>query len=569
MGINRNFAETVGKHRAGGLARLLLLACSLLCVLVLAACTGGSPSAGEGSGSAPTEQAGSEGSAATPDRDAKTQEIWIVESITGTQHLEEYDMTRPLDRIGHYDEAGRLTSVDAKTLDGESYTMSTYGYDDAGRLSSFVSTEQGEDGSLYSEVWAGFYTEDGTTAHWNSVDTVVEMRADFSYDADGKLSSVRGTDMHVGQNIAAPVADYGYDELGRLIYITGTNGFNDTNLDIYYGESGNVSQIDHVGTTWGQSNNWTLQFDENGKPTAYTSPSLVYSYEYDETGKLTGATSEFAKATFTTDENGNVTSAHIDYMPGPHGAVTTTDYQVTWRKVAPLEDGSYPLGVASLINPFEPGLPWSGLGYEFFSSVEGGNPTSALEAERLIRQGMLRAADATPEELAAAAKARLDGAGASDPVPDAAPAQYHVSTANFEFDIPSYWRGKVEWEETDTGAVIVYPTGLKDFVLLTVTIENGAEATVMGDIGTSYIAGTKGGDTHIEAWRRRYTFDVAFNTGDVISLPEEQIESIVDLCTMGQARAADIRGQEQAANDVIFLGDEELAAELNASLVQH
>ncbi|MBQ6395691.1 MAG: hypothetical protein IJH87_05050 [Atopobiaceae bacterium] len=393
-------AREIPTALAGRAAKLISAICMLILVLCLGSGLIGCAHKGDSAGN---DDSGNEPiSDRSAQADAEPRRIWIVESMTGSISSDAYDFVWSLDSAGRYDDEGRLIERRARTFDGMEYVCAEYSYDDQGRPVSYVGSQEDEVGGIFSEAWTANWSDDGLSCSWASVDTPVGMSAGFTYDADGRLVGFQGTDMHVGQNTAAPMADYGYDGLGRLVSLTGTDGWRDSNVDIHYSGTGVLSRIDITGSM----GDWSYLYDSEGRLIQRIGDGRTIEFVYDGSGALVSASGEGVDATFTTDGNGNIATADILYVEEPGGATTHTVYELAWREVAPDENGVYPFGAASMLDPIRMARLGDSVSDDLFSPVSGGDPASMVELDRLIQQGLARAASATPEELESAAEDR-------------------------------------------------------------------------------------------------------------------------------------------------------------------
>ncbi len=95
---------------------------------------------------------------------------------------------------------------------------------------------------------------------------------------------------------------------------------------------------------------------------------------------------------------------------------------------------------------------------------------------------------------------------------------FHVRTADFQFDLPAYWRGKVEWfeERLPNGRieVSICPIGMSDrtssgdyeYALVTVNSTDANVPAEGGDIGGGLVAHADGSDKDVVAYQKNWIF---------------------------------------------------------------
>lgn len=151
----------------------------------------------------------------------------------------------------------------------------------------------------------------------------------------------------------------------------------------------------------------------------------------------------------------------------------------------------------------------------------------------------------------------------SSPTPDTTNAtntNSHVVAGRYEFDIPQYWRGRVDiiHEETDD-RINIYPAGTK-FRLITLGIEDAQSERMGGDIGSGNIWSQQLADGNFLVVRVATTGMFA---GGIIQpyfsqYSTEQIELIADLMTNGDRTAEQLFSGDYGSNPRISAGVSEL-----------
>ena len=147
--------------------------------------------------------------------------------------------------------------------------------------------------------------------------------------------------------------------------------------------------------------------------------------------------------------------------------------------------------------------------------------------------------------------------GAADSVVGVGPhTDAHVSTADFEFDLPEYWRGKVEWVErtTDQGysQVVVYPLGMGEtdskggytYSILEVTGVPADWPVTGGDIGGGLVTCAEGSTKKVKVWQTNWTYfahEKLNGNRYAKQYPDATFETLVDLTTGGRLTYQDCR----------------------------
>ena len=180
------------------------------------------------------------------------------------------------------------------------------------------------------------------------------------------------------------------------------------------------------------------------------------------------------------------------------------------------------------------------------------------------------AASASAESAGTAASSSMESQGETTPSADAWAFQKveapdgHVVTDDFEFDIPEYWRGKVdvalgENREGFPSAVIYlkghdeqYPYGGIMCRLVTVSRRANVPGNtdIDGDIGNYRAFHKVEGDVYVDVWVRNWPWMAWFdqkNPGKGNMPPLEVLQQLVDLSTGGALTYDDALASEEAA----------------------
>ena len=202
-----------------------------------------------------------------------------LESLTYNYYNEYGSVSSSNETVYDYDDAGRVassTTTYTYSSSDPSVTSRSYGYNDAGQLTSAV--QEGSSG----------------------------MSETYGYDDAGKLSSVTRT--YSGSTSEPFVANIGYDDQGRAtsVYSEQSDG-RSTFATWSYNDAGALSGF---GSTYGDSynlENHALTYDEAGHVTSVEmTPGDFINPSYSQYGSVYGY---YGDVSYTYDENGNVTGA--------------------------------------------------------------------------------------------------------------------------------------------------------------------------------------------------------------------------------------------------------------------
>lgn len=134
---------------------------------------------------------------------------------------------------------------------------------------------------------------------------------------------------------------------------------------------------------------------------------------------------------------------------------------------------------------------------------------------------------------------------------------FHVRTADFEFDLPSYWCGKVEWfEETLSGGysqVTICPLGMvrssssdcSKYALVTVRSTDANARHEGGDIGGGLVAAVDGASKDVLVYQRNWAF-ICHEQGPDSSTKatkytSAELDRLIDLSTGGKYDYSDCK----------------------------
>ena len=134
---------------------------------------------------------------------------------------------------------------------------------------------------------------------------------------------------------------------------------------------------------------------------------------------------------------------------------------------------------------------------------------------------------------------------------------FHVRTADFQFDLPAYWRGKVEWFDSRLPngytEVSICPIGMSDrtssgdyeYALVTVTATDADAPVAGGDIGGGLVAHVDGSDKDVVAYQKNWTFLGREHGPDARTGSRKytlsELDKLIGLATGGKLEYADCK----------------------------
>ena len=136
---------------------------------------------------------------------------------------------------------------------------------------------------------------------------------------------------------------------------------------------------------------------------------------------------------------------------------------------------------------------------------------------------------------------------------------YHVMASGFEFDIPEYWRDRVEWRTNEPGTVMtLYPitsmSAPDDYYLARIELHPSSDPLNAGDYVT-HLAGTvEGPDGRVEVWTKNWpAYYADFWAGNPnyggSSQELEMIDALLDLSTGGAITRSEIMDTAACSSD--------------------
>lgn len=188
-----------------------------------------------------------------------------------------------------YDDAGRQSAVRAPTADGSSYVVSRSIYDDAGRLLQTIANCTNSGTTLDPAL-----ENPGECAGTGTADASTNVVTNYAYDGTGNRTRLVEPDPSAtsGTSTATVTTQYAYDDANRLCRVV-QNATGTTNLQALADPCASATQTAGTTTTnlstrysYDGAGNTAAMIDANGNTT---------SYGYDAAGRLTSTTDALAK----------------------------------------------------------------------------------------------------------------------------------------------------------------------------------------------------------------------------------------------------------------------------------
>ena len=243
-------------------------------------------------------------------------------------------------------------------------------------------------------------------------------------------------------------------------------------------------------------------------------------------------------------------SATVEMLRGEYDLTAAADIATTSGTLLTAPKDTHHIVVS------EEGVAVGSSGSEAAFAYTAVAPESVTDAQiqglydALIANGIdVSVADGYRDSIANARKSKLDAIAAEKAAREAqereaaeeeARAAYHVTTSQYEFDLPAYWRGKVEYANDKTAdgyeRTTVYLKGHPKLVLLTVFGTSSKNPLNGGDIETHLAFHAESGSVRVEGWSRNWPWmAVAGKHGSIgtYSLKADQIKELVDISSGG------------------------------------
>lgn len=251
-------------------------------------------------------------------------ESWVVTSVEESYGMG-YTVTYAVER----DDQGRVTG--RSVTDGEEESWWRYDYDDQGRLVSETECMAYNDAEEVVTTYG--YDDAGNLTSVESYGGVIGYY--YTYDAEGRLSTMSMG----GVNDPTSLTSYAYDDAGRLTSRTyvykNTRGVVDT---FAYDGNGNLIATSQTDETLGKvTEGVVFERDAQGNvvrvaydpiPSYFDDNWSAVEYGYDDQGRVVSATAELNGSTYVAtvsyDGRGNVTQVEDGVLGGRTTTFTPT-----------------------------------------------------------------------------------------------------------------------------------------------------------------------------------------------------------------------------------------------------
>lgn len=154
-------------------------------------------------------------------------------------------------------------------------------------------------------------------------------------------------------------------------------------------------------------------------------------------------------------------------------------------------------------------------------------------------------ADSAPSSTSAKADSKADSAAGSGSSQESA--AHDVELDSYSFDLPAYWKGKVDVVVNGDEATIYAKDVHDQGRLMTLTYVDETEPQVAGDIANHLVAYFRCGSGTVEVWTTNFPYLIKSDSlPDSVSkslpgLSDESAATLVDLSTGGQLSYDDVK----------------------------
>lgn len=146
-------------------------------------------------------------------------------------------------------------------------------------------------------------------------------------------------------------------------------------------------------------------------------------------------------------------------------------------------------------------------------------------------------ADSAPSSTSAKADSKADSAAGSGSSQKSA--AHDVELDSYSFDLPAYWKGKVDVEVNGDEATIYAKDVHDQGRLMTLTYVDETEPQVAGDIANHLVAYFRCGSGTVEVWTTNFPYLI--KSDSLPGLSDESAATLVDLSTGGQLSYDDVK----------------------------
>lgn len=146
-------------------------------------------------------------------------------------------------------------------------------------------------------------------------------------------------------------------------------------------------------------------------------------------------------------------------------------------------------------------------------------------------------ADSAPSSTPTKADSKADSAAGSGSSQKSA--AHDVELDSYSFDLPSYWKGKVDVEVNGDEATIYAKDVHDQGRLMTLSYVDEMEPQVAGDIANHLVAYFRCGSGTVEVWTTNFPYLI--KSDSLPGLSDESAATLVDLSTGGQLSYDDVK----------------------------
>jgi hypothetical protein len=175
-------------------------------------------------------------------------------------------------------------------------------------------------------------------------------------------------------------------------------------------------------------------------------------------------------------------------------------------------------------------------------SMDTASDSGVVVTDPSVSDSKVTKEDSVPSSTSAKADSKADSAAGSGS--SQANAAHDVELDSYSFDLPSYWKGKVDVEVNGDEATIYSKDVHDQGRLMTLTYVDETEPQVAGDIANHLVAYFRCGSGTVEVWTTNFPYLI--KSDSLPGLSDESAATLVDLSTGGQLSYDDVKAAVSA-----------------------
>lgn len=175
-------------------------------------------------------------------------------------------------------------------------------------------------------------------------------------------------------------------------------------------------------------------------------------------------------------------------------------------------------------------------------STDAATDSGVVVTDTSVSDSKVTKEDSAPSSTSAKADSKADSAAGSGS--SQANVAHDVELDSYSFDLPSYWKGKVDVEVNGDEATIYSKDVHDQGRLMTLTYVDETEPQVAGDIANHLVAYFRCGSGTVEVWTTNFPYLI--KSDSLPGLSDESAATLVDLSTGGQLSYDDVKAAVSA-----------------------